>query len=234
MPWMAHVFLIALITQYGTEPGAILRVNVVTQPLHGYRCVTDNSNQTTLWSNARDQCVKRYLSSDECIVVNHNDRRNHCKLRKRPYDRVVSAKDFSINVYGMDRKSCVHWVPIYGFDGHKAAVFGKTPKKRRNSCREKGTSTWYSNCCGWEYSCFRWSCGGAARGFTLCLGMDLVCITRRFVTRFNLWLQHDLWPHNASICDCSTICDHIMLQFVTRHDLWPKVLQFVTSVIQWF
>ena len=46
-----------------------------------------------------------------------------------------------------------------------------------------------------------------------------------------LW-RHDLWL--ASICDCGTICDHIMLQFVTRHDLWPKVLQFVTSVIQWF
>ena len=44
--------------------------------------------------------------------------------------------------------------------------------------------------------------------------------------------RHDLWL--ASICDCGTICDHIMLQFVTRHDLWPKVLQFVTSVIQWF
>ena len=46
-----------------------------------------------------------------------------------------------------------------------------------------------------------------------------------------LW-RHDLWL--ASICDCGTICDHRMLQFVTRHDLWPKVLQFVTSVIQWF
>ena len=45
-----------------------------------------------------------------------------------------------------------------------------------------------------------------------------------------LW-RHDLWL--ASICDCGTICDHIMLQYVTRHDLWPKVLQFVTSVIQW-
>ena len=49
--------------------------------------------------------------------------------------------------------------------------------------------------------------------------------------KWKLW-RHDLWL--ASICDCGTICDHIMLQFVTRHDLWPKVLQFVTSVIQWF
>ena len=50
----------------------------------------------------------------------------------------------------------------------------------------------------------------------------------------DVW-RHDLWL--ASICDCGTICDHSdhrMLQFVTRHDLWPKVLQFVTSVIQWF
>ena len=39
-------------------------------------------------------------------------------------------------------------------------------------------------------------------------------VTARFVTRFNLWLRHDLWPHNASICDparfvtkSASICD---------------------------
>ena len=39
-------------------------------------------------------------------------------------------------------------------------------------------------------------------------------VTARFVTRFNLWLWHDLWPHNASICDparfvtkSASICD---------------------------
>ena len=39
-------------------------------------------------------------------------------------------------------------------------------------------------------------------------------VTARFVTRFNLWLRHDLWPHNASICDLArfvtksaSICD---------------------------
>ena len=26
-------------------------------------------------------------------------------------------------------------------------------------------------------------------------------VTTRFVTRFNLWLRHNLWPQNASICD---------------------------------
>ena len=59
------------------------------------------------------------------------------------------------------------------------------------------------------------------------------CITRTWGwSLFTAMWRHDLWL--ASICDCGTICDHIMLQFVTRHDLWPKVLQFVTSVIQWF
>ena len=39
-------------------------------------------------------------------------------------------------------------------------------------------------------------------------------VTARFVIRFNLWLGHDLWPHNASICDparfvtkSASICD---------------------------
>ena len=54
---------------------------------------------------------------------------------------------------------------------------------------------------------------------------------RRLTEGGALW-RHDLWL--ASICDCGTICDHKMLQFVTRHDLWPKVLQFVISVTQWF
>ena len=47
---------------------------------------------------------------------------------------------------------------------------------------------------------YRWSGGGG--------------VTARFVTRFNLWLRHDLWPHNASICDparfvtkSASICD---------------------------
>ena len=59
------------------------------------------------------------------------------------------------------------------------------------------------------------------------------------------WLQNYTFKITA-LCD-GTICDslqfvtparfvttHRLLQFVTRHDLWPKVLQFVTSVIQWF
>ena len=39
-------------------------------------------------------------------------------------------------------------------------------------------------------------------------------VTTRFVTRFNLWLRHNLWPQNASICDparfvtkSASICD---------------------------
>ena len=35
----------------------------------------------------------------------------------------------------------------------------------------------------------------------------------------NMW-RHDLWL--ASICDCGTICDHIMLQLWPGHALWPK------------
>ena len=45
-----------------------------------------------------------------------------------------------------------------------------------------------------------------------------------------MW-RHDLWL--ASICDCGTICDHIMLQFVTRHDLWTVTARFVTRFNLW-
>ena len=55
----------------------------------------------------------------------------------------------------------------------------------------------------------------AKRG-PFCAGLSgkVVSVTARFVTRFNLWLRHDLWPHNASICDparfvtkSASICD---------------------------
>ena len=38
-------------------------------------------------------------------------------------DRVAAHRDFSINMYGMDRPLCSHWVFISGFDAQKAVAF---------------------------------------------------------------------------------------------------------------
>ena len=38
-------------------------------------------------------------------------------------------QDFSINVYGIDRKLCVRWVPKYEFDGRKAVMFNRAPQR---------------------------------------------------------------------------------------------------------
>ena len=53
-------------------------------------------------------------------------------------------------------------------------------------------------------------------------------VTARFVTRFNLWLRHDLWPHT----DCfnlwpGTICDQKCF------NLWPALYNdFRVQVVQ--
>ena len=68
-------------------------------------------------------------------------------------------------------------------------------------------------------------------------------VTARFVTRFNLWLRHDLWPHNASICDparfvtkSASICDQ-RYTMILESNLCRWKLVFVFTLImytQWY
>ena len=124
---VAHA-LVILITLPCAKPCATLRRTFTRQPLLGYRCVTDNApNSTTLLDIDRAQCVWRCLSSDDCVGVSHNHRRNYCELSRRPCDRVVSGEDLSVNVYGIDRNLCLQWVPESEFDGQKAVMMKKNP-----------------------------------------------------------------------------------------------------------
>ena len=65
------------------------------------------------------------------------------------------------------------------------------------------------------------------------------CVTARFVTRFNLWLRHDLWPHNASICDparfvtkSASICDQ-RYTMILESNLCRGKLVFVFTLIMY-
>ena len=127
MSCVAHA-LVILITLRCAKPCATLRRAFTRQPLLGYRCVTDNApNLTTLLDIDRAQCVWRCLSSYDCVGVSHNHRLNYCELSRRPCDRVMSDEDFSVNVYGIDRKLCLQWVPESEFDGQKAVMMKKDP-----------------------------------------------------------------------------------------------------------
>ena len=62
-------------------------------------------------------------------------------------------------------------------------------------------------------------------------------VTARFVTRFNLWLRHDLWPQNASICDparfvtkSASICDQ-RYTMILESKLCRGKLVFVFTLI---
>ena len=64
-------------------------------------------------------------------------------------------------------------------------------------------------------------------------------VTARFVTRFNLWLRHDLWPHNASICDparfvtkSASICDQ-RYTMILESNLCRGKLVFVFTLIMY-
>ena len=66
-----------------------------------------------------------------------------------------------------------------------------------------------------------------------------VCVTARFVTRFNLWLRHDLWPHNASICDparfvtkSASICDQ-RYTMILESNLCRGKLVFVFTLMMY-
>ena len=64
-------------------------------------------------------------------------------------------------------------------------------------------------------------------------------VTARFVARFNLWLRHDLWPHNASICDparfvtkSASICDQ-RYTMILESKLCRGKLVFVFTLIMY-
>ena len=64
-------------------------------------------------------------------------------------------------------------------------------------------------------------------------------VTARFVTRFNLWLRHDLWPQNASICDparfvtkSASICDQ-RYTMILESKLCRGKLVFVFTLIMY-
>ena len=64
-------------------------------------------------------------------------------------------------------------------------------------------------------------------------------VTARFVTCFNLWLRHDLWPHNASICDparfvtkSASICDQ-RYTMILESKLCRGKLVFVFTLIMY-
>ena len=64
-------------------------------------------------------------------------------------------------------------------------------------------------------------------------------VTARFVTRFNLWLRHDLWPHDASICDparfvtkSASICDQ-RYTMILESKLCRGKLVFVFKLIMY-
>ena len=105
-----------------------LRTAFTRQPLLGHQCVLDNTTSLTIWLNTfRPQCVWRCLSTESCLVVSHNHRLNYCELSTQLCDRIEPNPDFSVNIYGMDRRLCISWVPDSEHDPERAVEFIRIP-----------------------------------------------------------------------------------------------------------
>ena len=115
-----------LLTWNCARPSITFRTTFTRQPLLGYQCVlSDPASQTTWVNTSRAQCVWRCLSSDKCVVVNHNHRFNRCELSTQLCDSVVSNTEFSLNVFGMSRKFCSSWVSNLRCNATKAVAFAR-------------------------------------------------------------------------------------------------------------
>ena len=123
MLFAANILPVIFIAWYQIKPGAILRTNFTGQPLLGHRCeLSYRPSQTTLLNTSRAQCVWRCLSTDSCVVVSYNHMLSSYELSVQLCDSVVPNADLSINVYGMNRKLCSHWVSQSGYDPQRAVL----------------------------------------------------------------------------------------------------------------
>ena len=121
---VVDILLVIVFTWERINTAVTSRTNFTRQPFLGYRCqLNDTSYQMTLLNTSRDRCVWRCLSNDSCIVLSYNHMFNYCELSVQLCDSVMQDTHFSINVYGIDRKRCLHWVPESGYDPQKAVVF---------------------------------------------------------------------------------------------------------------
>ena len=133
MLYVAKSVLVMAVTWYCTSPITTLRTSFTRPPLLGYRCILDDrSTQTTLMNITRAKCVWKCLSRDLCKVISYNHRLNSCELSRQLCDKVDSHADFSVNVYGIHRPLCSHWVPRSQFDQQRAVVFPQTPGRKYN------------------------------------------------------------------------------------------------------
>ena len=128
----AKVMLVMLISITCARPGVTSRNTFTTQPLLGYRCVTNEPFGPVTWMDTtRARCVWRCLSSDRCVVVSYNHRLNYCELSMQLCDKIVSNVEFSVNVYGKDRTLCPQWVPLAQYDAQKAILFKQKPGHKK-------------------------------------------------------------------------------------------------------
>ena len=116
--------VLLLMASLSIRPGGTCKTAHTKSPLLGYRCVMDDpSNLMTFTDTARPQCVWRCLSLRDCLVVSHNGVDDTCELAMQRCDRLAAHPDFSVNVYGIERGKCAHWISTNLFDEQKAVVF---------------------------------------------------------------------------------------------------------------
>ena len=116
--------VLLLMASLSIRPGGTCKTAYTNSPLLGYRCVMDDpSNLMTFTNTAQPQCVWNCLSLRDCMVVSHNGVDDNCELAMQRCDKIAAHPDFTVNVYGVDRRKCAHWIQKNLYDEQKAVVF---------------------------------------------------------------------------------------------------------------
>ena len=104
------------------------RTTYTQQPLVGYRCVLNNSSiVTNLASIGHAQCHLTCLSRNSCIVISYNHIYNYCDLADEICNYLEPNEEFTVNLYGKDRRNCHQWVPLTEYDPQRAVAFLNGP-----------------------------------------------------------------------------------------------------------
>ena len=218
-----YVLLMGFVPSFATIGSCRLHSVSLKQ---GIYCPADGRRALNLLSY---QCRYTCIHSSHCTAINYNNTNGICNLIASTCPVALSdpTLEFVLFVPLVADSQCYEWRPIEWNSWDRAVKL----KDTQYVARILRSGSHYVG----RWSQIRKKCFARDGDVVFkALKNELNCQSlwiKDGCTSSQLW-RYDLWL--ASICDCGTICDHIVLRFVTRHDLWPKVLQFVTSVIQWF
>ena len=101
---------------------------VSQKPRFGYWCKIHNASRVLeIRGVFRHQCVVSCMTTKDCAAVSHNFVHRLCILGLQLCDEVAPHPEFTVQLYGIDRSTCIHWKPTEEYDYSTAISYERTP-----------------------------------------------------------------------------------------------------------